>query len=424
MNAVSKRYPEGPQVLESQGLAAMTFALRWFDGRATHEDQMHVEKFSVWREADFLPIGIGGSITGMQVGECLQAELPAGELTGEWSEGQRFSASLSGFDRKYRRGLEVEPRLGRFYPQGFFHGCHGIVHESLDPARITELDGEGMRVDLNHPLARFPLQLQCRLDHVLPGEDRRGGRCVSPLDDLLRYPGLAVPLADGTPTDYGDIGKGMSRMDGRDDAVFYAKPRLVQHLDARALETVSTIYQRLIPAQADVLDLMASHDSHLQLCSIHSLHILGMNEEELNANQAATSHLVQDLNQRPVLPFADASLDTVVCTASIEYLTQPQVVLSEAMRVLRPGGVIVTTFSNRWFPTKAVQAWGELHEFERVGLVTQWLQQAGFDRLHTFSCRGWPRPENDPHYGETAVSDPVYAVWGFKPEVFDPDLVQ
>jgi len=48
-------------------------------------------------------------------------------------------------------------------------------------------------------------------------------------------------------------------------------------------------------------------------------------------------------------------------------------------------------------------------------MVTQWLQQAGFGSLHTLSSRGWPRPEDDPHYGETALSDPVYAVWGFKP---------
>ncbi len=132
---------------------------------------------------------------------------------------------------------------------------------------------------------------------------------------------------------------------------------------------------------------------------------------------------MQDLNQRPVLPFADASLDAVVCTASMNTYP-PQVVLAKRCAYCGRAGVFVTTFSNRWFPTKAIQAWGELHEFERVGLVTQWLQQADFDRLHTFSCRGWPRPENDLHYAETAVSDPVYAVWGFKPEVVDPDLVQ
>ena len=106
----------------------------------------------------------------------------------------------------------------------------------------------------------------------------------------------------------------------------------------------------------------------------------------------------------------------VVCTASIEYLVRPQAVLTEVLRVLRPGGVFAVTFSNRWFPSKAIQVWTELHEYERLGMVTQWLQQAGFERLHTLSSRGWPRPESDAHFSETALSDPLYAVWGFKPQ--------
>jgi len=124
--------------------------------------------------------------------------------------------------------------------------------------------------------------------------------------------------------------------------------------------------------------------------------------------------VVQDLNRENTLPFDDASLDAVVCTASVEYLVQPRRIFAEVLRVLRPGGVFVSTFSNRWFPTKAIQVWGELHEFERVGMVRQWLQQAGFGSLHTFSSRGWPRPESDPHAGKVAVSDPVYAVWALK----------
>ena len=415
MNAISMLKPEDDKVLESQGLAAMTFTLNWSDGRATHEDEMHVEKFSVWREADFLPADIGPKITGMHAGGYVQAALPAGELTGAWDAGRQFSADSSGFDRHYRRGLEVEPRCGRFYPQGFFHGAHGVVREALEPARVVALDSETMHVDLNHPFARFPAQVQCRLNRVLPGSDRRGGRCVSPLDDLVRYPGLAAPLPDGSPTDFGDRANGMARLDEREDSLFYTSPRMVQHLDARALETVNALYRRLIPAQADVLDLMASHDSHLRGCSPRSLHALGLNAQELDANRAATARPVQDLNQVIPLPFEDASLDAVVCTASVEYLIQPCDVFTEVSRTLRPGGVFVTTFSNRWFPTKAIQIWGQLHEFERVGMVTQWLQQAGFAGLHTLSSRGWPRPEDDPHYGETALSDPVYAVWGFKP---------
>jgi SAM-dependent methyltransferase len=414
VNAISMQNLEQDKVLESHGLAAMTFTLNWSDGRATHEDEMHVERFSVWREADFLPAEIGQKITGMHVGDRLQAALPAGELTGVWAASRQFSANPADFDRQYRRGLVVTPRCGRFYPQGFFHGAHGLVREALEPARIMELNTQAVHVDLNHPLARFALQVQCRLNRVLPGSDRRGGRCMSPLDDLVRYPGLATPLPDGASTDFGDNADGMSRMDERGDSVFYTSPRMVQHLDARALETVNALYQRLIPAQADVLDLMASHDSHLRGCSPRSLHVLGLNAQELEANQAATAQVLQDLNQVKTLPFDDASLDAVVCTASVEYLIQPRDVFAEVSRVLRPGGVFVLTFSNRWFPTKAIQVWSELHEFERVGMVTQWLQQAGFDSLHTFSSRGWPRPEDDPHYGETALSDPVYAVWSSK----------
>ena len=104
----------------------------------------------------------------------------------------------------------------------------------------------------------------------------------------------------------------------------------------------------------------------------------------------------------------------MVCTASVEYLVSPHSVFAEVLRVLRPGGVFVLTFSNRWFPTKAIQVWSELHEFERLGMVTQWLQQAGFGDLHTFSSRGWPRPKDDPHVHQTRLSDPVYAAWGFR----------
>jgi len=415
MNAVIEQKPGQDKALQSQGLAALTFTLHWSDNRVVHEDEMHVEKFSVWREADFLPTAIGSSIPGMRAGDSAQAMLPAGEVTGAWDAARQVSGSPSRFDRAYRRGLEVEPRYGRFYPRGFFHGLQGVVQEAVEPARITALDEQLMRVDLNHPLARFPFKVVCRVDQVLPGSDIRGGRCSSPLDDLVRYPGLAAPVHDGLDTCFGDAGHGMARMDEREDKLFYSNSRFVQHLDVRALETVRALYARLLPREADVLDLMASHDSHLQDCLLSSLHILGMNTEELRDNRSATAQVVQDLNQDNTLPFEDASLDAVVCTASVEYLVHPRRIFTEVLRVLRSGGVFVLTFSNRWFPTKAINVWSELQEFERVGMVTQWLQQAGFDKLSTFSSRGWPRPGNDPHSGQITVSDPVYAAWGFKP---------
>lgn len=416
MNATSPSTFPHETVVDAHGVASMTLVVNWSDGRATHEDQLHVEKFSIWREADLLPAAIGTRISGMQAGDEAQTILKAGESLPPWKSCREIATRSMHFDRHYRRGLDVRPRLGRFYPQGFLHGVKGIFKEDLKPFRITELSGERLVADLNHPLARFDMEVKFHLDAVLPGCDRRGGRCVSPLDDLLQYPGLAAPLPDGQETDHGDDADGMSRMDERNDAVFYTQPRIVEHLDAHALKTVNELYRRLIPAQTEVLDLMASFDSHLQAVPMIKLHVLGMNQEELTNNTAANNRVVRDLNESPALPFDDDSLDAILCTASIEYLTRPPEVLSEALRVLHPGGVMALTFSNRWFPTKAIRIWSEVHEFERLGMVTQWMQQAGFCGLHTFSSRGWPRPTDDRYAGEIPFSDPVYAVWGFKAE--------
>ncbi len=416
MNAMTMPLGDEENTLDGHGLASVTFILQWSDSRATHENHMHVEKFSVWREADILPPEIGQAIPGMRAGDRAWANLLDDEILAAWNPTLQVSANSSRFDRRHRRGIEVEPRLGRFYPQGFFPGIRGILGDVVQPARITRLTPEKMEVDLNHPLARFPLQVQFRLDQVLPGFDRRGGRCISPLDDLMLHPGLSTSLTENRDTDYGDDGNGMSRMDERHDQIFYAKPRLIQHLDARALESVTALYRRLITKHAKVLDLMAGYDSHLQDVSPQNLHVLGMNTEELAANGAANDRVIQDLNATPALTYGTDSLDAVVCTASIEYLTRPQEIIAETLRILRPGGLLVIAFSNRWFPTKAIRIWSELHEFERVGMITQWLQQAGFAGLHTFSSVGWPRPINDPYAGKTPYSDPIYAAWGFKPE--------
>jgi len=35
-------------VLDKHGLASVTLSAGWSDGRAAHEEQLHMEKFSVW----------------------------------------------------------------------------------------------------------------------------------------------------------------------------------------------------------------------------------------------------------------------------------------------------------------------------------------------------------------------------------------
>lgn len=404
-------------VLQTNGLAAVTLSSVWSDGIAIHKDQKHLERFSAYREIDFLPSTIANKLVGMRAGDEAEQRISADELVGEWQACRKIETDVAHFDRNYRRGPDITPRTGRFYPQGVLHGVGGIFKEDITPIRIVNIDQGHLTADPNHPLARHNISIRLHIDEVLPGCDQCGGRCTSSLDELLKYPGFAAALPDGRETDFGDDPANMTRQDEQDDEVFYRKARMVQHLDSHALSEINRLYLELIQENSEVLDLMASYDSHLQDIPMSRLHALGMNADELAANKAANHRSVHNLNEITRLPFDDATLDAIVCTASIEYLIHPHSVLQECLRVLRHDGVLVITFSNRWFPTKAIHVWSELHEFERLGMVTQWLHKAGFGDLHTLSSTGWPRPVDDKYASEMHVADPVYAVWGFKDKV-------
>jgi SAM-dependent methyltransferase len=193
------------------------------------------------------------------------------------------------------------------------------------------------------------------------------------------------------------------RQDDGDDADFYAPPRLVTHIDNGAIAAVSELYDELGVPGGQVLDLMSSWVSHLSRKPSGGLAVLGMNVVELRANPLADDVVVQDLNVDPRLPFDDASFDAVVCCASIDYLVRPVEVLREAARVLRPGGVVVLTFSNRCFPTKAIRGWLATDEEGRVEIVRAYLERAGFEAV-TNELRTERRLGGDPLYGAWARS--------------------
>ena len=189
------------------------------------------------------------------------------------------------------------------------------------------------------------------------------------------------------------------RADSSPDAEFYATPRLVTHIDDRAIDAVGALYDELGVA-GDVLDLMSSWVSHLR-AKPRSLTVLGMNAVELAANPMADARVVHDLNATPVLPFADRSFDAVLNCVSVDYLVRPVEVLAEVARVLRPGGLSVCTFSNRCFPTKAVTGWLSVEEADRPLVVAQLHRLAG----------GFEEPLQEQRLAATWRHDPLWAVW-------------
>ena len=188
------------------------------------------------------------------------------------------------------------------------------------------------------------------------------------------------------------------RADESSDVRFYAVDRLLTHIDDGAIAAVTALYDEL-GLRGDVLDLCSSWISHFAVPP-RRLVALGMNATELAANDAAGEWLVHDLNADPSLPFDDASFDAVTCCVSVDYLTRPLEVFADVVRVLRPGGVFVCTFSNRCFPTKAIRGWLSTDDEGHCAIVSAYFELTpGFDepivQLRNPGVRG----------------DPLYAIW-------------
>src|SRR2546423_1835390 len=137
-----------------------------------------------------------------------------------------------------------------------------------------------------------------------------------------------------------------AKIDAEEDELFYEPPRLVCHIDDGAIAALTEFYRIALPAGGILLDLMSSWVSHLPP-EVEYAEMIGhgMNATELAANPRLTRWFVQNLNRDPHLPLADATVDAVTVCVSIQYLEQPVAVLRELARVLRPGGLLVISFS-------------------------------------------------------------------------------
>ncbi|MDJ0573201.1 MAG: class I SAM-dependent methyltransferase [Pleurocapsa sp. MO_192.B19] len=173
-----------------------------------------------------------------------------------------------------------------------------------------------------------------------------------------------------------------TKLDDTNDINFYDYPRLVTHVDQGFIERLTNLYREQLQADSRILDLMSSWVSHLP-DDVQFAHIEGhgMNEEELAKNPRLDHYFVQNLNQNPKLPLEDAYFDAVLIAVSIQYLQYPEAVLSEIYRVLKPDGVVIISFSNRMFYQKAIAAWRDGTDTDRVNLVQKYFQSVdGFTK--------------------------------------------
>lgn len=205
-----------------------------------------------------------------------------------------------------------------------------------------------------------------------------------------------------------------TKLDETDDQLFYQTPRFVTHVDDSFIEQLTELYRQHLQPGMRVLDLMSSWVSHLP-DEIQFSHVEGhgLNAAELERNPRLDHYFVQNLNQNPQLPLADQDFDAVLITVSVQYLQYPEAIFAEIARILKPGGIVMVSFSNRMFSQKAVQIWRECSEPERVELVKRYLAAVpALEQIQAIS-----QPSSTPPWLQMlglGGGDPFYAIWAYK----------
>lgn len=161
-----------------------------------------------------------------------------------------------------------------------------------------------------------------------------------------------------------------TKLDDSDDLLFYAQPRFVTHVDEGFIDQLTQLYREQLQPQSRVFDMMSSWVSHLpkEMAFAH-VEGHGLNAAELAKNPQLNHYFVQNLNQNQKLPLADEDFDAVINCVSVQYLQHPETIFAEIHRILKPGGVAIFSFSNRMFYQKAIAAWRDGTESDRVELV-------------------------------------------------------
>lgn len=189
------------------------------------------------------------------------------------------------------------------------------------------------------------------------------------------------------------------KVDDRPDGAFYDSPRLVTHADEGFLARLTELYASELRPGSRVLDAASSWVSHLPDVAFDRVVGHGLNAAELSRNDRLDDWFVRDLNEDPSLPLADDAVDAVLCALSVQYFQYPEAVFAEFARVLAPDGVLIVSFTNRMFPTKAIRAWRTASMAERLDLVRAYVDAAGgFDSVRTVR----ERPATDPFYAVCA----------------------
>ena len=121
---------------------------------------------------------------------------------------------------------------------------------------------------------------------------------------------------------------------------------------------LSTLRAAGIAPGSRVLDLGSGGGFISSTLSDVGYEVAGIDPAESSVREAA-EHVAADfmLVYGENLPFSDGSFDAVVCSEVLEHVEDPNAVIAEAARVLRPGGTLVFSLPNPTLLSMIVLIW-------------------------------------------------------------------
>ena len=195
-----------------------------------------------------------------------------------------------------------------------------------------------------------------------------------------------------------------------DDEIFYQQPRFVHHLSDSFRTRLTNLYSEYLLKHYIILDLMSSWVSHLP-SNISYKKVIGhgMNEAELSSNERLDRFFVQNLNKKQNMPIEDSSVDVGLIVAGWQYLQYPEKVSLELSRVIKSDSLLIISFTNRAFWTKAPNIWTYSSEEKRIEYVTSVLTSNGWriekilnEKTQDKKLFGFYSSESDPFFSVIA----------------------
>ena len=200
------------------------------------------------------------------------------------------------------------------------------------------------------------------------------------------------------------------KSDISDDEIFYQQPRFVHHLSDSFRTRLTSLYSEYLLNHHIILDLMSSWVSHLPT-NIRYKKVIGhgMNQAELSSNERLDSFFVQNLNKKQNMPIEDSSIDVGLIVAGWQYLQYPEKVSLELSRIIKSDSLLIISFTNRAFWTKAPNIWTYSSEENRIEYVTSVLTANGWriekvlnEKTQDKKLFGFYSSESDPFFSVIA----------------------